>query len=132
MHNVLIVGASRGIGLGLADAFLQRGAQVFAVARRPQGSPGLQALAERAGERLQAVTGDLNQRDCAERIGEALGERRIDRLIVNAGIYGPQQQDVAEIDAEQTAQLFLTNAIVPLRLARHCPGGLVGVAWWRS
>lgn len=38
MHNVLIVGASRGIGLGLADAFLQRGAQVFAVARRPQGS----------------------------------------------------------------------------------------------
>lgn len=32
MHNVLIVGASRGIGLGLADAFLQRGAQVFAVA----------------------------------------------------------------------------------------------------
>ncbi len=25
MHNVLIVGASRGIGLGLADAFLQRG-----------------------------------------------------------------------------------------------------------
>ncbi|WP_437128537.1 SDR family NAD(P)-dependent oxidoreductase [Pseudomonas aeruginosa] len=30
MHNVLIVGASRGIGLGLADAFLQRGAQVFA------------------------------------------------------------------------------------------------------
>lgn len=84
MHNVLIVGASRGIGLGLADAFLQRGAQVFAVARRPQGSPGLQALAERAGERLQAVTGDLNQRDCAERIGEALGERRIDRLIVNA------------------------------------------------
>lgn len=78
MHNVLIVGASRGIGLGLADAFLQRGAQVFAVARRPQGSPGLQALAERAGERLQAVTGDLNQRDCAERIGEALGERRID------------------------------------------------------
>ena len=53
MHNVLIVGASRGIGLGLADAFLQRGAQVFAVARRPQGSPGLQALAERAGERLK-------------------------------------------------------------------------------
>lgn len=106
MHNVLIVGASRGIGLGLADAFLQRGAQVFAVARRPQGSPGLQALAERAGERLQAVTGDLNQHDCAERIGEMLGERRIDRLIVNAGIYGPQQQDVAEIDAEQTAQLF--------------------------
>lgn len=122
MHNVLIVGASRGIGLGLADAFLQRGAQVFAVARRPQGSPGLQALAERAGERLQAVTGDLNQHDCAERIGEMLGERRIDRLIVNAGIYGPQQQDVAEIDAEQTAQLFLTNAIAPLRLARALSG----------
>ena len=78
------------------------------------------------------MTGDLNQRDCAERIGEALGERRIDRLIVNAGIYGPQQQDVAEIDAEQTAQLFLTNAIAPLRWRGHCPAGLVGVAWWRS
>ncbi|MFG8974428.1 SDR family oxidoreductase [Pseudomonas paraeruginosa] len=122
MHNVLIVGASRGIGLGLVARYLDSGARVYAVARRPEDSAGLQALRHASGDRLQLVTGNLDDAQCAGAILRALAEERLDRLVVNAGVYGPADQDVTTIDGAQIAQLFLTNAIAPLRLARVLSG----------
>ncbi len=118
MHNVLIAGASRGIGLGLAEAYLERGARVFAVARNPAGAPGLQALAERHGARLQLIACDLNAATAPATLRAALGDCRLDRLLLNAGIAGPAAQDVTSVSETEIAQLFLSNAIAPLRLAR--------------
>ncbi|WP_282876978.1 SDR family NAD(P)-dependent oxidoreductase [Pseudomonas peli] len=44
-RRILITGASRGIGLGLTQAFVQAGWQVHAVIRNLAGSHELQALA---------------------------------------------------------------------------------------
>lgn len=117
MLDVLIAGASRGIGLGLVRAWLERGARVHAVARQPVASAGLTELAGRFGERLQIVTCDLNDPHAGARIRAALGEARLDRVLLNAGIYGPAAQDVTAIGEAEIGHLFLSNAVAPLRLA---------------
>ena len=118
MHNVLVAGASRGIGLGLVRAYLERGDRVFAVARVPAASAGLAALATQYGERLQCIAADLNAPAAAGQVLAALGAAPLDRVLLNAGIYGPAAQDVASIGDDEIALLFLSNAIAPLRLAR--------------
>ena len=54
--NVLIAGASRGIGLGLVTALLAQGHHVAAVARDPGASDGLQTLAGKHGSALTLIT----------------------------------------------------------------------------
>lgn len=118
MLQVMIAGASRGIGLGLVGKYLERGATVYAVARDPAASSGLSALAARHGERLHCIACDLNPVAAPERILAALGGVQLDRIVLNAGIAGPQVQDVARSTEAEVAALFVTNAIAPLRLAR--------------
>lgn len=118
MYKILITGASRGIGLGLAEAYLNDGAQVHAVVRNPD-SPALHQLQEQFGERLQLITCDLNQADAGAHILARLDEQALDAVVLNAGIYGPPHQDIAQASTHEISELFLTNAIAPLRLARQ-------------
>lgn len=117
MLNVLVAGASRGIGLGLVRAYLERGARVFAVARNPAASPGLTELVAQHGDRLQIVTCDLTALNAGDKIIAALNGVRLDRALLNAGIYGPAAQDVTTATEAEISQLFFTNAVSPLRLA---------------
>lgn len=118
MHNVLIAGASRGIGLGLTRACLARGDKVYAVARRA-GNAALDQLQQQHPERLVLITCDLTRPDAAQHIAAALPAQPLDILLLNAGIMGPEHQDVAQISADEVATLFLTNAVAPIRLARQ-------------
>ncbi|WP_043306892.1 SDR family oxidoreductase [Pseudomonas sp. ML96] len=120
MHNVLIAGASRGIGLGLTRACLERGDKVYAVARNPNGE-ALAELQRQYPQHLVLIAGDLTASDAAQHIEAALQEP-LDILLFNAGIMGPQHQDVAQASADEVATLFLTNAIAPMRLARQLAG----------
>ena len=118
MQNILITGASRGIGLGLAKAYLDSGAQVHAVVRNSD-SPALQQLQQAHPQRLQLIACDLNREDAAARITDALSGQTLDIAIFNAGIMGPAHQDVSQASTMDIAELFLSNAIAPLRLARQ-------------
>lgn len=108
-QTALIVGASRGLGLGLAREYARRGWRVTATVRNEAGEQALRAAGDIDVRRLDVA--DYAAVD-AFNIGETL-----DLLFLNAGVMGPPQllsASAADIDAVMQA-----NAFGPARLARR-------------
>jgi NAD(P)-dependent dehydrogenase (short-subunit alcohol dehydrogenase family) len=86
--TVVITGASRGIGLGLAEAFLEEGYNVVGTGRSAER---LQAAAARlgAGERFLGVAGDVGKPESARKVFEQAIAKygQVDVLVNNAGIF---------------------------------------------
>lgn len=116
--NVVITGASRGIGLELTRMALQNKYKLMAVARNPQSSRELVALKEKYPEALQIVTADLEQDKSIDAIAESLGTWNcLDLLINNAGIMrqGVETQDFMEsFRVNSVAPFLLTQALLPM------------------
>jgi meso-butanediol dehydrogenase / (S,S)-butanediol dehydrogenase / diacetyl reductase len=81
----LITGATQGIGLACAEAFIGAGWGVVVVARRPHA---LDALAGRLGDRALAVPGDVAVPETSRCAVAAAVERlgRLDAVIGNAAV----------------------------------------------
>ncbi|WP_027601246.1 MULTISPECIES: SDR family NAD(P)-dependent oxidoreductase [Pseudomonas] len=112
--KVWVIGASRGIGLGLVERYLGRGDQVLALVRTPNAA--LDALAATTAGRLRVVTGDLCDPELGTRLLSESRDESLDRLIVNAGIMGPHEVEGQRATPAELGELFLTNAVAPLRL----------------
>ena len=106
--TVVITGASSGIGLGLAQAYLERGFNVVANARTDER---LAAAAKQLGNpaRFLGVAGDIGKRDTAERLIARAVERfgQVDVLINNAGIFNAKP--FVDYTEEELDQLVVTN-----------------------
>jgi NAD(P)-dependent dehydrogenase (short-subunit alcohol dehydrogenase family) len=111
-RTALIVGASRGLGLGLVAEYLSRGWTVIATVRDASGEMALKALpgAERLGVHHADVTSDA---DITRLAAEVSGP--LDLLFVNAGIMGPG--DMTATTADEIDRVMRTNAFGPSRLA---------------
>lgn len=116
MRNLLITGTSRGLGLGLTRACLQHSERVFAVTRSAPNDE-LLTLCREYGQALQPIVCDLDQDSAVEQIRHALEGVELQLVLFNAGVYGPSHQDPQRASQEEIAQLFLSNAIAPVRLA---------------
>lgn len=137
---VLITGASRGLGLALAEAFGQRGAKLAIVARDPwELDRARQLLAQRgaAGESdVLVIPADLRNRDEAEQAVARATEHfgRIDVLVNNAGVItvGPVENQTAQDFHDVMESNFFTGvhcalAVAPQMLARRA-GTIVNIA----
>lgn len=115
----LILGASRGLGLGLTREYLRRGWRVIATLRDEAAdaarSDGLAALRRKTGERLEIVRADINEPDDVAALQPRLAGRMLDLLFVVAGISDGAAASVATISTERFGQIMLTNALSPLR-----------------
>ena len=84
--TVLITGASSGIGLGVAQAYLERGANVVLNGRDQEK---LARAAEKLGhpDQVATVAGDIGKRETGARMVEVAIERfgRVDVLVNNGG-----------------------------------------------
>ena len=121
-RSALLIGASRGLGLGLAQALARRGWSVTATARDPGRAPALAALAGVRVERAD-ITDDTAMAALHER---AAGP--FDLVFVVAGIADDATLPVHEVSAATAARVFETNAHAPLRAMerftdRLAPGG---------
>lgn len=115
--KALIVGASRGIGLGLAKELAARGWSVVATARDLEKAKDLVALADGSGGKIAIELVDTAQAGSPEALRERLAGHTFDLLVVNAGVGGPRDKNPRTVSHDEFCQLFVTNALAPVRLA---------------
>ena len=112
-HTALIVGASRGLGLGLAKEYLSRGWQVIATVRSDKRT-ALHDLQAGAPGRLEIEHVDINQPEQIGALHARLRERALDLLFVNAGIASGAETPIGQVRAEAFAEVMINNALSPL------------------
>jgi NAD(P)-dependent dehydrogenase (short-subunit alcohol dehydrogenase family) len=118
----LVVGANRGIGLGVVKELLRRGWNVIATARQPAQAAELAALAQSHPGRVSIEPLDLNDPKQLDQFADRLAGRTLDVALVNAGIAGPAHMSAGAATMDEIGALMFTNAIAPIRLARHLIG----------
>ena len=120
METICITGASRGIGLGFARAYLEAGCRVFACARNPMAQ-SLQELTSSFRDQLEIIEVDVSDSASVDR-GCAEVRRRADRLdilINNAGTAPrPDEQNIEDVDEEAIDRVFNVNTLGPLRVTK--------------
>jgi NAD(P)-dependent dehydrogenase (short-subunit alcohol dehydrogenase family) len=111
-QTALLLGASRGLGLGLAKEYLSRGWRVIATARGK--APKLEALGKDAGDRLRIEQVDISDAAGVDALREALADEKLDLLFLVAGISGSVPKPLHEIPPDEAARVFLVNAYHPI------------------
>jgi NAD(P)-dependent dehydrogenase (short-subunit alcohol dehydrogenase family) len=128
---VLLIGASRGLGLALAKEWVGQGWQVVATVRG-QSRTLLHDLADTSAGQLELENVDITDPTQITALHERLGDRTFDLLFVNAGVADLQDGTVAQTSTEEFTRVMVTNALGPLRvietLQDHVePTGTIGV-----
>jgi NAD(P)-dependent dehydrogenase (short-subunit alcohol dehydrogenase family) len=114
--TVLLIGASRGLGLAMAEEYLNHGSQVVATVRGAERTE-LHNLQDTAGERLEIEHTDITIPEEIVDLHDRLTSRTFDLLFVNAGITQTNPEDtIADISTEEFARLMVTNALSPMRV----------------
>jgi NAD(P)-dependent dehydrogenase (short-subunit alcohol dehydrogenase family) len=116
--RIVVTGANRGLGLGLATAYAGRGDDVWATAREPGGARELQALAKQFAGRVHVHALDVRDDEQVRAFAAAVGDASVDLLINNAGIAGKWSTSLQTFDAEEALRCFDTNALGAIRVTR--------------
>jgi NAD(P)-dependent dehydrogenase (short-subunit alcohol dehydrogenase family) len=108
-RTVLVVGASRGIGLALCRRLKSLGRNVIATVR--QSAPALESLGVRIESGVE-VTDDASVAELARKLDGVV----LDEMICNAGIL--REDDLDNLDFADVRAQIEVNALGPLRVAR--------------
>jgi len=134
--KTLITGGSKGIGKGIAAAFLREGASVIICGRN---EINLKAACNELGKlgRIEYIVADIANRDDIGVLAKSLGDKwgSLDVLVNNASILGERKpvseypEDVWEevIHINLNAQFFVTKALLPL-LKESESGSIINVS----
>lgn len=125
---VLIVGASRGLGLALAEEFCRRDWQVIATVRSQ--SQHLDQLKARFPSSLSEERVDIAEESSIRALHDRLQGRRLDILFVNAGIAKSIEATAGTAPPQDFMDMMLVNALSPMRLIEMCddlvaPNGMI-------
>ena len=112
MPTAAIIGASRGIGLGLASQYAAAGWRVHATTRTPNRPGALGAV----GGDLHIHELEVTDRARQKSLATALADEAIDVLIHNAGVYG-KGMGAAEVNR--------INAEAPIEVAEALMGAVL-------
>ncbi|HEX3786478.1 MAG TPA: SDR family oxidoreductase [Pseudonocardiaceae bacterium] len=130
-RRVLLIGASRGLGLALARQWAQDGWHVTATVRG-SGRTQLHDLADSHPEQIEIETVDVTEPTQITALRDRLADRMFDLLFVNAGIANQPEGTVAETSTDEFTRVMVTNALSPLRVIETLqdqvePTGTIGV-----
>jgi NAD(P)-dependent dehydrogenase (short-subunit alcohol dehydrogenase family) len=129
--TILLVGVSRGLGLGLAREFAKRGWHVVATVRGGARTE-LHELADTDRDRIELETVDVAQPEQVTALRDRLVGRSFDVLFVNAGTANIKDEIAGEIATDEYARVLMKNALGPLRVIEACRDlvrvdGLIGI-----
>lgn len=130
--KLLLIGASRGLGLALTEEYLKRGWEVVATERRAKPSTLLHDLAKAHEGRLEIEHVDIDHPDQVHALRTRLASRKFDMLFVNAGVTTGNHETAAEVSTDEFVRVLVTNALSPIRvieaLREHVvPEGTIGI-----
>ncbi len=131
-RTVLLVGASRGLGLAMANEFVKKGWHVIGTVRG-NGRTALHELADANAGQVTIETLDVTEPDQISALRERLSARMLDMLFVNAGTASSNATEtIAEVSTGEFERVMLTNALGVMRAVEGLqdlvhPGGLIGV-----
>lgn len=130
--SILLIGASRGLGLAMAAEFLKHGWTVVGTVRAGSGRTRLHDLADAHPGRVGIETLDICEPGQIAALRARLAGRVFDILFVNAGVTNDPTQTIAEVTTDEFVRVMVTNALSPLRVIEELqdlvsPAGLIGV-----
>ena len=131
-RTVLIVGASRGLGLALAGEYLRLGWRVIATIREASRVGPLRSLPIGPGGALEIDQLDITNPAQVAALRKRLDGRDLDLLFVNAGVANDPAEPIGRVATDEFVRLMVTNALSPLRVIeqfidRVTPAGSVAV-----
>ena len=124
MATVMIVGATRGIGLELVRQYAVQGDNVIACARDTSAASLLEELAS-SHSNVTIEQLDVAQSESVNAAAELIGDVAIDTVIVVAGVVGGMRQSIDDLDLEAWHEAFSANTIGPIMVARAFKPNLV-------
>lgn len=113
--TILLIGASRGLGLAMAAEYLKRGWNVVGTVRGTART-SLHDLADKSGSRLEIETVDINDPEQVAALRARLTGRTFDVLFVNAGVTNNPRETIADVTTEEFVRVMVTNALSPMRV----------------
>jgi NAD(P)-dependent dehydrogenase (short-subunit alcohol dehydrogenase family) len=124
--NVLVIGASRGIGAGIVHAYAQAGAANLILAARQSSLEQVQEVERRAKELAPSVNTecldvDITSPTSVAQLCKTIKEHygRLDVLVLNSGYSGPVVLKVDEGDPKDFQDVFDVNVIGTYNVAHH-------------
>ncbi len=115
MHvkRLLVIGASRGLGLAIVAEYLKRGWQVIGTVRSGDRTR-LHDLRD-AWPQLEIETVDITRPDQIAALRGRLQGRMLDMVLVNAGVKNDDRETIADVTTDEFVRVMVTNALSPLR-----------------
>jgi len=129
--TALVVGASRGIGLGLVKELASRGWSVIATRRSASSDKGLESFANASGGKVRMESVDIEDPASVDALASRLKGQDLELVFVNAGISG-SHSTMAKLTRDEAAQVFMTNSVGPVHVAESLQdqvreGGVIAV-----
>jgi NAD(P)-dependent dehydrogenase (short-subunit alcohol dehydrogenase family) len=110
MSSLLVVGASRGIGLEFARQYAADGFKVTGTVRSAAGERALREVG------AEPIALDVLDEAAVAALGAQFAARALERVVLNAGVYGPRVNALVPPTASEFDLVMRTNVRAPMQL----------------
>ncbi len=130
--TILLIGASRGLGLAMAAQFLKKGWNVTGTVRAGSGRTGLHDLADQYPGRVGIGTLDITDTAQIAALRQRLAGSSFQMLFVNAGVTNKETDTIGNVTTDEFVRVMITNALSPMRVVESLQDlvtadGLIGI-----